>query len=137
MKYKMLVTDDDPELLALYKSLFNCNYDLEVDFASTPEECRMLIKRNLYDLVLLDIYLTPGNPDGKDILSEMWKYPHTEAVMMSTCDDPKTVKECFELGADEFISKNDQFISSLQRCIAKRMSDTVARTLCYADVVNF
>jgi len=114
MTLRILITDDDPTLLALSDATLRNFPNLEVQFARNSKECRTALAKNAYDLALLDIELNDGTGGGLDLLGQITKLGlKTRAVMMSTKDDQKTVARCKALGARAFLSKNHDFLRSL------------------------
>jgi DNA-binding response OmpR family regulator len=58
------------------------------------------------DLVLLDIHLDNSDTDGVALTSETRKlHPHSIILLCSSANDAKTVTDCLQAGADDFISK--------------------------------
>lgn len=114
MTLKILITDDDPTLLALYDATLKNFPNLEVKLARNAQECRLALAQKAYDLALLDIELNDGTGGGLDLLAQITRLGlKTRAVMMSTKDDQKTVARCKALGARAFLSKNHDFLRSL------------------------
>src|SRR5690349_1961925 len=105
MSLRLLVTDDDPCLLGMYRRLFSTSTGLEVDYAASPAACRALLASGRYDLALFDISL--GDPDEDGIGLLRWvraTRPETKVVMMSSQDSPEMVDRCLRLGAGSFAS---------------------------------
>lgn len=62
-------------------------------------------------LVLLDINM-PGAIDGRDLLQEIKRddgLRQTPVVMLTTTDDPREVKRCYEYGCNVYITKPVDF----------------------------
>ena len=58
-------------------------------------------------LVLLDINM-PGTYNGIDLLSNLKKDPETKnipIVMLTTTENPKEIKTCYDLGCNAYITK--------------------------------
>lgn len=97
--YKILIVDDDeisltPMLLALQRQ----NKPLTVSYVKSAEEAIDALKKNHFDLLILD-YLMPGL-SGKELLSEVEKSPEfqsTTSVVYYTSD----------IG---FLSRSDNFL---------------------------
>ena len=67
-----------------------------------------ILKEEKPDLIILDILLPREN--GVYFLTKSKKHPEITkipVVVFSNYDDPKTKKECFELGAKEYLIKTD------------------------------
>jgi DNA-binding NarL/FixJ family response regulator len=113
MTVKMLVTDDDPSLMQIYRRIFGSLPDVDVDFAMTDRQARDLIAVRRYDIAFFDIDLGAGG-EGVSLLEHLRNVsPSTYAVMMSSRDDFATVGRCLGLGAKAFASKNLDFIATV------------------------
>lgn len=110
MKYRMLITDDDPCLMAVYRALFKSLPGVVVDYASSAGDCVRRLGSAEYDLVLLDINLGDEDQNGLDILGRIHATsPKTDVLMMSSQDTEDVVHKCHMLGAKHFTSKNHDF----------------------------
>lgn len=71
-------------------------------------------------LVLLDINM-PGSINGVEVLRQIKADPDTRSVpviMLTTTDDPREIKRCYELGCSVYITKPVDsllFIEAIQR----------------------
>ncbi len=100
---KILCVDDDNDLRTTLRLLFEAE-DFEVDTAEDGVIALEKLKKNLYDLVLLDIAMP--NMDGIAVLKEMKKTsPLPHVIMLSGLHDASVVKECITIGAKDYISK--------------------------------
>ena len=115
MTRRMLITDDDPCLLSMYRTLFAKQDGLTVDFADNPSACRTLMDSQQYDLALFDIDLNDPSEDGFGLLQALRnRSPGTGVLMMSSMDSGDTIDRCLSLGADGFASKNKDFARVLR-----------------------
>jgi CheY-like chemotaxis protein len=77
-------------------------------------------RENSPPLVLLDINM-PGSINGIEVLRQIKSNPATRAVpviMLTTTDDPREIKLCYELGCSVYITKPVDsllFIEAIQR----------------------
>ncbi len=101
----VLIVDDDPSL-----RLIICSFAIENGYfpldASCAEEAKILLKQNKPKLAIIDGYM-PGmdgfsfceyiktNPDTKDI----------PVIIITGLDDDKSVRQAYDSGAQEFITK--------------------------------
>lgn len=120
---RILVTDDDVSLLQLYESVLADHPGVAVDFATTTCECKQHLRLRAYDLVVMDLNISPRGEDGftliKDLLDlkkslknkaeEKCEREPPQVVMVSSQDDRVTVRRCQDLGA-RFISKRRRFL---------------------------
>ena len=100
---KMLCVDDHEDLRNSLKQQFTAE-DFDVETASDGDIALDMIKKNQYDIVLLDMKMPKMN--GMTVLKEMKKinkYPHV--IMLTAIDDVPTALECVRLGAKDYISK--------------------------------
>jgi DNA-binding response OmpR family regulator len=100
---KMLCVDDHEDLRNSLKRQFT-DEDFDVETASDGDIALDMIKKNEYDIVLLDMKMPKMN--GMTVLKEMRKInknPHV--IMLTAIDDVPTALECVRLGAKDYISK--------------------------------
>ena len=126
---RVLHLDDDPfELERTEKSLATHDLDciFDVRTATTKAEFeRKLRDRNDMDIVILDIHLDDDEQTtGIDLVGIAHRLaPKAVVLMCSASDDVKTVIECLNTGADDFISKqSDQGEFALRVYNAKRLT---------------
>lgn len=104
-KKKILIIEDNIESQLIYKVYLRTNYSVE--FAETGEAGLELLKKNEYNLLLLDINL-PGKLNGEDVL----KFVRNEMgnavfpIIVITAYALKGDKEKFlQLGANNYLAK--------------------------------
>ncbi len=102
---KILIIEDNIESQLIYKVYLRSNYSVE--FSETGEAGLELIKKNQYDLLLLDINL-PGKLSGENVLNIVRKellltdFP----IIVITAYALKGDKERFiEQGANDYLAK--------------------------------
>jgi len=100
---RILVIDDEPRILAfLARGLAADGYT--VDTADTGTGALRAVRRNAYDLVLLDLLL-PG-VDGLSVLQAINRLrPELPVVIVSARSDLPTKLRGFGLGATDYLSK--------------------------------
>jgi CheY-like chemotaxis protein len=103
---KIMVVDDEPEILKLIRIAFGM-HKYDVVEADSGEAClEMLEKDKDIDLILLDI-LMPGI-SGYDVCRKIKADPRFKkipVVMFSALAHDTSIKEGYNSGADEFITK--------------------------------
>ncbi|AWB68131.1 hypothetical protein C2869_17665 [Saccharobesus litoralis] len=107
MKDKILIIDDVPEICSLLT--MQLENEFEVHVANDGIQAIEAYQDHQYLLVLLDIEI-PGM-DGFEIcqeLNQIDKPRKPSLIFISGHDDDETTLRCFEMGADDFISKNTE-----------------------------
>jgi len=100
----LLLVDDDALVRRSIRRLVGDEHDLED--AASSEEARVALARRRFDLVLLDIELSLGVPDGLDCLRWLPDTGHRGAVCMFTGHlSPELMHEALLLGADDYLVK--------------------------------
>ena len=105
MTYKILIVDDQPEMLQLLGMAFE-EQGYEIEVAQTAKTTLKKIKQGQPDLVILDIML-PGM-SGVEICKLLRSDPKTAnlpIVLLSALADVETKIAGLQAGADEYITK--------------------------------
>ena len=105
-KTKVLVVDDDPEIVELFVDVLERDGRFEVKTASTGYDAGVLTQEFMPDLVILD-YMLPdinGNVVCKTIRLKP-EYEHTKIIIVSGVVNQDEVNELLKSGADEFVKK--------------------------------
>ena len=99
---KLLVVDDDPDLLALVAfALTQAGYAV-VKAADTVEALRVF-DAELPDLVILDINLPSGS--GFDVCKAIRARSEVPVMMLTARGDEEDLVRALELGADDYLTK--------------------------------
>jgi two-component system, OmpR family, KDP operon response regulator KdpE len=103
LQTKVLVVDDEPAIRrALHATLSSLGF--QVDEASGADRALCLLRRQSYDLVLLDINM-PG-VGGIDACRALRKLsPRLPILMLTVRDSPEDKIEALETGADDYVTK--------------------------------
>ncbi len=100
---RVLVVDDDPEIRETMSSLLQ-RQDITHDLAQNLSSTRELLKKNLYDLILLDVVLPDGN--GLDLLPEINALDNPpEVIILTGKGDPEGAELAIERGAWDYLLK--------------------------------
>ena len=103
-KFKMLVVDDQVGIVSFLYDFFTYK-DFEVLQATSGSKAIQMIKKESPAFVLLDVKLGWGK-DGIQVLKEIKEIaPDTKVIMMTSIADEDVIKEAFDLGADDYITK--------------------------------
>ncbi|MCU0573231.1 MAG: sigma-54 dependent transcriptional regulator [Syntrophobacteraceae bacterium] len=103
MKHKILVVDDEVSILQSLKGVLN-DEGYRVALARTGEEALDEVRKEVPDLVLLDVWL-PGI-DGLSVLGELRSHhPHLPVIIISGHGSIETAVKATKLGAFDFVEK--------------------------------
>lgn len=118
---RILLIDDNHDTQLIFKIYLRNLYDVEI--TETAESGIELLKRNKYDLLVLDINL-PGKLDGSAVLNELRNVMNKKdfPVLVVTAYAMKGDKEKFlKQGADDYLSKpvkKDDFMDRVKHFTA-------------------
>lgn len=118
--YSILVVDDEPGMLSFLQRALASRCGV-VDTAGSVEQAEPLLRRRLYDLIVLDIAL-PGR-SGSDWLDELRADGYAgDVVLMTAYADLDTAIGALRAGASDFLLKPfslAQVLNSIQRCFER------------------
>jgi DNA-binding NtrC family response regulator len=102
-KYKVLIVDEDEEILCILKKLLEQEtYEVETT-RSAINACEK-VKSNKYHIVLTDIGMSGMN--GIELLKEIKSYDAlTQVIMMSGPSTMENILNSLEYGANDYIMK--------------------------------
>jgi DNA-binding NtrC family response regulator len=119
-QYSVLVVDDEPGMLSFLQRALAARCG-SVDTAGSVEDAAPLLRRRLYDLVVLDIAL-PGR-SGIDWLHDLRDEGFAgDVVLMTAYADLDTAIDALRAGAADFLLKPfslAQVLNALQRCFER------------------
>lgn len=102
----LIVDDSKLNVKIAYDALEEHSIQAEISMCYTGEEAIDFIEKNQVDIVLLDIIM-PGI-SGMDVLKimNMKNYiDRTKVIMLTNVDDLQVLRDCFELGATDYLRK--------------------------------
>lgn len=114
---KILLIEDNFDTQLIFKIYLRNLFDIEI--TETAESGIELLRKNKYDLLVLDINL-PGKLNGSAVLNELRNVMHKKdfPVLVVTAYAMKGDKEKFlEQGADDYLSKpvlKDDFLGRVK-----------------------
>lgn len=114
--YKILLVEDN-EMIAKGLKFSLEQENMEVEVASSCAEVNL---KNQMDLVILDITLPDGN--GIDIFKDIKIKLNVPVIFLTAIENEDTIVKCFELGADDYITKpfrTRELISRINRLLKK------------------
>jgi sigma-B regulation protein RsbU (phosphoserine phosphatase) len=104
-KAKILIVDDNANNLSVLGQLLR-NLDYECEFALSGIEALNWIKKDVFDLILLDVVMP--NMNGYEVCAKIKsekKYSHIPIIFITIKDDIKSTIKGFENGAVDYINK--------------------------------
>ncbi|MCL6620677.1 MAG: response regulator [Syntrophobacterales bacterium] len=104
MRERILVVDDEPNMLRLLKTILTDRTGYEVDTTNNPLEVSQLLKEKSYDLVISDLKMPLV--DGIDLIDIIRKIDaQIPIVIITAYGTLETAEEAVEKGAYDFITK--------------------------------
>lgn len=104
MPGKILIIDDEQDMLNLLRRIITEESDHEVITESNPVRAMDIFRNNCFDLVITDLRM-PGN-DGISILDEVKRlHPGTYVVMITAFATIDTAVDAIKRGAFDYITK--------------------------------
>jgi len=104
MRERILVVDDEPNMLRLLKTILTDRTGYEVDTTNNPLEVSQLLKEKSYDLVISDLKMPLV--DGIDLIDIIRKIDaQLPIVIITAYGTLETAEEAVEKGAYDFITK--------------------------------
>jgi two-component system OmpR family response regulator len=105
-KKKILVVDDDPEIVELFVDVLERDGRFEVKTAASGYDAGIMTQEFLPDLVILD-YMLPdinGNVVCQTIRSNP-NFEHMKIIIVSGVVNQDEINDLLKAGADEFVKK--------------------------------
>lgn len=121
MKPRLLIVDDETDMLRLLRRSVGQALDCHVETASSGEEALRLFAPEAFDLALLDIRMT--GMDGIAVLEEIQtRAPGFTVIMMTAYGAIEVAVEALRKGAYDFITKpfdHDELIHHLRNALER------------------
>ena len=126
---KILLIEDDKILSDTIKQCLNLQYEIEQEYSG---ECGYLLaRRNIYDLIILDLMLPEMT--GYDILKKLRKEEvYTPVLILTAKDSLEDKLKGFEYGADDYLVKpfeSKELIARVDAIIRRTKKSYSSRTL--------
>ena len=105
-KRRILVVDDDPEIVELFVDVLDRDGRFEVKTASSGYDAGMLTQEFNPDLIILD-YMLPdinGNVVCQTIRANP-AFEHVKIIIVSGVVNQEEINDLLKAGADEFVKK--------------------------------
>ena len=124
-KHLIFVVEDDNFFLELVTDDLSENEAYIVKGFSTAESCLDELHQNP-DVIVLDFYLDKENPDAMNGMEALDKIvlstPASKVIMLSGQDSLDTATTLLDKGAFDYVIKDMDAVSILQKKIAKALS---------------
>ena len=117
-RIRVLVVDDDPEIIELFVDVLNADGRFEVATARSGYDAGVLTQQFDPDIVVLDYMLPDIN--GNDVCRTIRGNPELSSIrilVISGMVNPAEVEELMKAGADEFIKKPFNIENVIERMV--------------------
>jgi len=122
MAERILVVDDEPDMLALMKMIIEGATDHEVLVTNNPLEVPEILSRERVSVVITDLKM-PGM-DGIELLGEVTRRDESIVVLVITAyGSIESADEALNRGAFDFITKpfrKEQIVMSVEKALKWR-----------------
>jgi len=119
MPERILVVDDELDMLMLLRMIIEDNTDYEVDTTNNPSEALKMVIENDYDLVISDLKM-PGM-DGLELFGEVREMdPDLPLIIITAYGSLETSDEAIKKGVADFITKpfrKDSILFTINRVL--------------------
>ena len=119
MPERILVVDDELDMLMLLRMIIEDNTDYEVDTTNNPSEALKMVMENDYDLVISDLKM-PGM-DGLELFDEVkGMKPDLPLIIITAYGSLETSDEAIKKGVADFITKpfrKDSILFTINRVL--------------------
>lgn len=119
MQAKILIVDDEPDMLELLSMIITEKTPYEVITTNNPLEAPELVKNNTFDLIISDLKM-PGM-DGLELLNSIKKIDENLTVIIITAYGTiESAVETMHKGAFDFITKpfrKEQILYTIDRAL--------------------
>ena len=104
---KLLIIEDSEETVGLIRLILSNESDIKIFDANSIKDSINLIKKDIFDIILLDLSLPDGN--GTYVCEQVRKFPELYGkpfIIALTADtSQESVNRNLELGCDDYIKK--------------------------------
>jgi FixJ family two-component response regulator len=125
---RVLVVDDEPELIELIGEVVKAQVDCKIVSAATVAEARAILARESVEVLVTDVHLPDG--DGMSLLAQLREHqPNASAIVITGSPSMDRAITAIRGGAIDFVTKpfsNEQLIERVRSAI-ERHSQNVKR----------
>ena len=106
MNQRILIVDDEKAILLAFKKLLQ-SPNIAVDTAETIGEAEKLLKKNIYNVVMVDLRLTGvDGEEGLEIIKYVKEfYPQTNVILVTGYGSSAVMEKAQALGAAFYFEK--------------------------------
>ncbi|MBN1470369.1 MAG: response regulator [Syntrophaceae bacterium] len=106
MKQRILIVDDERAILLAYKKLLKSS-TVDVDTAETIDDTEDLLKKNIYNAVIVDLRLTGvEGEEGLKIIKYVKEFcPQTNVILVTGYGSTAVMEKAYALGAAFYFEK--------------------------------
>lgn len=118
----VLVVDDEPDMIALYRHFFAAESKYAVTYCQSSQECRAAVEQHRYDVLVSDFHLP--NMDGLQ-LGELLKTidPQLPMLLVTAYPSLDAAVRALRSSASDFLTKplqRDELFAAVDRAAASR-----------------
>ncbi len=120
---KILICEDDKEIMEMLDMVLSFE-GFELTFATTGIECKNILSKEKFDLILLDLRLP--DIDGEYLCKHICTSYGTPVIIVSAKDNVSTKVLCFEYGAEDYIVKpfdTMELIARIKRILKRKTGE--------------
>jgi DNA-binding NtrC family response regulator len=108
MKNKILIVDDEPDMISLLERIISSQRDYEVLKANTGLQALDILSEHEADLVLADLKMP--EMDGMELLEKIKeKWPDKTIIIITACGSIENAVEAMKKGAYDYLTKPFQY----------------------------
>jgi DNA-binding NtrC family response regulator len=119
MPERILIVDDEPDMLKLLNMVLKEKTSYEVTTTNNPLEALELVKKGIFDVVIADLKM-PGL-DGLQLLEEIKKSNEdTPVIIITAYGTEEAANETIQKGGFDFITKpfrKEQILFTIEKAI--------------------
>jgi two-component system response regulator HydG len=132
--YKILIVDDDVDVLSAAKLLLKRNFE-KVEIEKNPEKIPFLLNNYTFDLILLDMNFMRDVNTGKEGFEWLDKVldlnPKQKVILFTAYGDVEMAVRAIKSGATDFVLKpweNDKLLATILTALGKKEEVTEEET---------
>lgn len=118
-KAKILIVDDEEDILLSLRLFLSQHFETVIT-ENNPFHIPRLLRKEVYDLIMLDMNFKKGETSGRDGMTWLNKImelqPNASVIMITAYADVKTAVNAVKAGATDFIEKpwrNEKLLTTL------------------------